>query len=150
MGFTCIVISMSVYGRLVAFNHSLHHEAAIWQYGFIDSFLFQGKDQQTKLSPGLDHRANPSLNRSLNCSFNEHYNDTSLSDVILKAGDCQVHAHKIILAAQSPSFKAMFQVQLLALITCHAMSTLLCISIGLLRHDSDGGHVTFSMLFVLC
>ena len=154
--FSCVEFSdfhlhcdMGIYTRLVAFNHTLHHEAAIWQYGIVDICLFQGKDQQTNFSPGLDHRVNPSLNCSLNCSFNEHYNDTSLSDVILKAGACQVHAHKIILAAQSPSFKAMFQVQLLTLITCHAISALLYLSICLLRHDSIGGHATFFMLSVL-
>ena len=140
----CIVVSMVSYTIFVAFNHTLHHEAAIWQYGTFDVLLFQGKDQQTNLSPGLDHRPNPSLN----CSFNEHYNDASLSDVILKAGDCQVHAHKIVLAVQSPLFKAMFQVQLLALITCYAISALLYLSICLFRHDGDGGHDTFSMLSV--
>lgn len=113
---------MGVYTISVPFNHTLHHEATIWQYGIVDIFLLQGKDQQTNLSPGLNHRSKPSLNRSFNCSFNEHYNDAALSDVTLKAGDCQVHAHRIVLAAQSPWFKAMFQVQLLALITCHGMS----------------------------
>ncbi len=134
---------------LVAFYHTLHHEAAIWQYAIVDMFLFQGKDRQINLSPGLNHRSKPSLNRSLNCSFIEHYNDASLSDVILKAGDCHVHAHKIVLAAQSPSFKAMFQVQLLVLIACHAISLLLYVSTCLSRHDSDVGDETFSMLSVL-
>ncbi|KAL0050731.1 hypothetical protein WJX82_005996 [Trebouxia sp. C0006] len=69
----------------------------------------KGKDQQTNLSPGLNHRSKPSLNCRVNCSFNEHYNDAALSDVTLKAGDCQVHAHRIVLAARSPWFKAMFQ-----------------------------------------
>ncbi len=66
------------------------------------------------LSQGNEQHQNPSavLNCSLNHSFADLYNNTLLSDVTLKAGDCQVHAHKIILAAQSPSFKAMFQVQL--------------------------------------
>jgi len=68
------------------------------------------------LSQGNDQHQNPSavLNCSLNHSFADLYNNALLSDVILKAGDCQVQAHRVILAAQSPSFKAMFQVQLSA------------------------------------
>ena len=76
------------------------------QSGIADIFLSQGKDQQQNLSAGL--------NCSLSHSFADLYNKALLSDVILKAGDCQVHAHRVILATQSPSFKAMFQVQLLA------------------------------------
>ncbi len=114
---TCIGVSALITTRLVACNHTLHHKAAIWQHGIADICLFQGKDQ-TNLPPNL--------NRSLNHSFTEHYNDTSLSDVILKAGDCRVHAHKVIVAAQSPSFKAMFQVQLWSETNCNAVSLLTC------------------------
>ena len=32
------------------------------------------------------------------------------SDVAIKAGETTVHAHKAILAVQSPTFKAMFEV----------------------------------------
>jgi len=38
------------------------------------------------------------------------YDDETFSDVVLKAGQTRVRAHKHILAAQSPSFMAMFQV----------------------------------------
>ncbi len=66
------------------------------------------------VSQGKDQHQNPSavLNCSLNHSFADLYNNALLSDVILKAGEFHVHAHRIILAAQSSSFKAMFQVQL--------------------------------------
>ena len=115
---TCSVVPTGADARPVACNHTLHYEAAIWQYGIVDVCLVQGKDQQTN--------SLPSLNRSLNHSFIDYYNDASLSDVILKAGDCQVHAHKIILAAQSSSFKAMFQVQPWSDTSCDAISFLTC------------------------
>jgi len=130
---------ISAYTKLVACNHTLqlHDKAAIWQYGIADICLFQGKDQ-TDLPPNL--------NRSLSHSFTEHYNDTSLSDVIFKAGDCQVHAHKIILAAQSPSFEAMFQVQLWSVTNCNATSLLTC----LLPFDhSDMALIVCTTLFTI-
>ena len=37
------------------------------------------------------------------------FDDPASSDVVLTAGDTTVHAHKTILAAQSPTFRAMFQ-----------------------------------------
>ena len=43
--------------------------------------------------------------------FSQHYNDPLLSDIILEADDNQqIHAHRVVLASQSASFKAMFQV----------------------------------------
>jgi len=32
-----------------------------------------------------------------------------MSDIIIKAGGTEIHAHKVVLAAHSASFKAMFQ-----------------------------------------
>jgi len=37
------------------------------------------------------------------------YEDDQMSDVTIKAGDTVIHAHKVVLAAHSASFKAMFQ-----------------------------------------
>ena len=50
------VVPIFIYTILVAFSHTLHHEAAIWQYGTVDILFFQGKDQQINLTPGLHHR----------------------------------------------------------------------------------------------
>lgn len=50
-------------------------------------------------------------NTSLRTSFNCYFDDPVTGDVVLKAGDTSLHAHKIVLAAQSTLFKAMFQVQ---------------------------------------
>ncbi|ESO05500.1 hypothetical protein HELRODRAFT_171137 [Helobdella robusta] len=41
-------------------------------------------------------------------SFQDFKNDNVLSDIILIAGQSQYHCHKVILAASSPYFKAMF------------------------------------------
>ena len=43
-------------------------------------------------------------------TFSQHYNDPLLSDVILEADGLQIHVHRVVLAAQSASFKAMFEV----------------------------------------
>ena len=40
------------------------------------------------------------------------YDDAHLSDVVLKAENTKIYAHKVVLASQSPAFKAMFQVLL--------------------------------------
>ena len=42
--------------------------------------------------------------------FGQHYNNSLLSDVILEADHQQIHAHRVVLASQSASFKAMFEV----------------------------------------
>ena len=51
------------------------------------------------------------LNTSLQTSFVSFLDDPVTADVILKAGNTELHAHRIILAAQSALFKAMFQVK---------------------------------------
>lgn len=43
--------------------------------------------------------------------FETHFNDASTSDITVKTGETKIHAHKIILIAQSAVFKAMFQVK---------------------------------------
>lgn len=52
------------------------------------------------------------LNTSLLTSFDSFFNDSVTVNIVLKAGDTSLHAHKIVLAAQSTLFKAMFQVQI--------------------------------------
>jgi len=42
--------------------------------------------------------------------FVSMYDCATFSDIILKAGSTRIHAHKVILAPQSASFQAMFQV----------------------------------------
>ena len=42
--------------------------------------------------------------------FASLYDDTGSSDVIMKAGNVQIRAHRTVLAAHSPSFRAMFTV----------------------------------------
>ena len=42
--------------------------------------------------------------------FAPFYDDPETSDILVKAGDKEIHAHKIILSAQSALFRAMFQV----------------------------------------
>lgn len=42
--------------------------------------------------------------------FASSFDDETTSDIVLKAGETRVHAHKAILSAQSALFKAMFQV----------------------------------------
>ena len=55
-------------------------------------------------------RACTQLNTSLLTSLTCCFDDPLTSDVVLKADDTSLHAHKIVLAAQSTLFKAMFQV----------------------------------------
>lgn len=50
------------------------------------------------------------LSSALSCNIALLFDDPASSDVAIKAGDTTVHAHKTILAAQSPTFRAMFQV----------------------------------------
>lgn len=42
------------------------------------------------------------------------YYDAQLSDILVKAGSTEINAHKVVLAAHSPSFRAMFQASYLA------------------------------------
>lgn len=53
--------------------------------------------------------------------FAPFYDDPETSDILVKAGDKEIHAHKIILSAQSALFGAMFQDMALPLayITLH-------------------------------
>lgn len=37
------------------------------------------------------------------------YNEEALSDIVVKAGSTTMHAHRAVLAAHSPSMRAMFQ-----------------------------------------
>lgn len=41
--------------------------------------------------------------------FETHFNDASTCDITVKAGAIKIHAHKIVLIAQSALFRAMFQ-----------------------------------------
>lgn len=50
------------------------------------------------------------FNSALCCNIALLFDDPVSSDIAIKAGDTTIHAHKSILAAQSPTFKAMFQV----------------------------------------
>ena len=43
--------------------------------------------------------------------YADAYNDPILSDVVLKAGETRIHAHRVVLSSHSPSFKAMFLVR---------------------------------------
>ena len=49
------------------------------------------------------------LTTALCKGINSIHQDDVLYDITLKAEDTTVHAHKIVLAAQSSCFKAMFQ-----------------------------------------
>ena len=51
------------------------------------------------------------LNTSLQTCFISFLDDPVTSDVLLKAEKTKLHVHKILLAAQSTLFKAMFQVK---------------------------------------
>lgn len=42
-------------------------------------------------------------------NFGPFFDDASLSDIVVKAGEAKIHAHKIVLSAHSSTFKAMFQ-----------------------------------------
>lgn len=42
--------------------------------------------------------------------FAPYFDDPSSSDIVVKAGETRLHAHKIVLTAHSALFKAMFQV----------------------------------------
>ena len=53
--------------------------------------------------------------------FQLHLDDASTSDVIVKAGEVKIHAHKIILIAHLALFRAMFQVNTLG--NCSATIT---------------------------
>lgn len=48
------------------------------------------------------------------------FDDAASSDIAIKARDTTVHAHKIILAAQSPYFRAMFQVSIRQHLQCNS------------------------------
>lgn len=48
--------------------------------------------------------------------FAPYFDDSSTSDIVVKAGETRIHAHKIVLAAHSTLFKAMFQVLRIVLI----------------------------------
>ena len=43
-------------------------------------------------------------------NFGPFFDDASLSDIVVKAGEAKIHAHKNVLSAHSSTFKAMFQV----------------------------------------
>lgn len=49
------------------------------------------------------------LRSALACNIATLLEDSASSDVVIRAGNTTVHAHKTILAAQLPTFRAMFQ-----------------------------------------
>lgn len=60
-------------------------------------------NMQTTVSPQQDPQ-------ELSQPFAPFYDNTAFSDIILKAEGTKVHAHKVVLAAHSPTLQAMFQV----------------------------------------
>ncbi len=44
--------------------------------------------------------------------FGPFFDDASTSDIVVMAGEAEIHAHKIVLSAHSSLFKAMFQVMI--------------------------------------
>lgn len=48
---------------------------------------------------------------SMSDVFETHFDDASTCDITVKAGEIKIHAHKIVLIAQSALFRAMFQVK---------------------------------------
>ena len=65
------------------------------------------------------HHYFSTLNQSI---FSPLYNDAAFSDVVIKAGRTGLKAHKAILAAHSPTFKAMFEVT-----PCSALPASVCL-----------------------
>ena len=78
------------------------------------------------------------------------YDNANLSDVVLKAGETKICAHKVILAAQSPAFKAMFQVHyvLLSCLQDILLSQLIFVAVCLLLRLSLD-YLSDSMLAVM-
>lgn len=68
------------------------------------------------------------LSSALCCNIALLFDDPASSDVALTAGDTTVHAHKTVLAAQSPTFRAMFQVSTVhaGLVSCSSCIIALC------------------------
>ena len=65
----------------------------------------------SKKSAGM--QTNKLLRERVECpsdSFAAFYDNAAFSDVVLKARDTKMHAHKLVLAAHSASLQAMFQV----------------------------------------
>ncbi|DBA81118.1 TPA: hypothetical protein ACH3X2_007090 [Trebouxia sp. C0005] len=58
-------------------------------------------DDNTRQATG----ASPSISNV----FQSHFDDASTSDIIVKAGEVKIHAHKIVLIAHSALFRAIFQ-----------------------------------------
>lgn len=52
---------------------------------------------------------NASLDTTLCNGMRSLYHDAQLTDISVKAGSTEINAHKVVLAAHSPCFKAMFQ-----------------------------------------
>ena len=67
------------------------------------------KPLQLQVDPPVA-KAGDALHSALCTNIAALFDDPVSSDVEIKAGDTTVHAHKLILIASSPAFKAMFQV----------------------------------------
>ena len=47
-------------------------------------------------------------------TFSSFYDSTTFSDIVIKAADVEVHAHKVVLASHSSSIAAMLQVRVVS------------------------------------
>ena len=65
-----------------------------------------------KHTPGLQEIKRQECMQDTASLFGPFSDDSSTSDIVVMAEEAKIHAHKIVLSAQSSLFKAMFQVML--------------------------------------
>ena len=66
--------------------------------------------------------------------FETHFDDASTCDVIVKPGATKIHAHKIVLIAQSAMFRAMFQVITALCYACCSSYDHMCVATFYTQH----------------
>lgn len=73
--------------------------------------------------------------------FGSFFDDSTTSDIVVMAGEANIHPHKIVLSAQSSLFKAMFQVMvnMLHLHLCAAEATVIHYAVWHQGEHSSGG-----------